>query len=192
MYKPHTIEHYKLVQFLKDHFALEQFDLSPLSRKALLLEDMDGKQIAFTYENEGIHLTTVPTYFSPSQAKDYIREQNLAGNLPPMYCFEDVTRWWLNTPNPLSYQQALGLSDTLYRHYLRNCLLDDEAAIALISKGKITDLEYNDLLLWYLNGHRHDCWLGWLGIDSVGELYGLTRNYGTKCPETILFYLAND
>lgn len=50
MYKPHTIEHYKLLQILNDQFALEQFDISPLSRSSLLVEDRDGGKIAFSYE----------------------------------------------------------------------------------------------------------------------------------------------
>ena len=192
MYKPYTIEHYKLLQILNDQFSLSQFDISPLSRNALLLEDRDGGQAAFLYDKGHMRETQIPSYLSPVQAREYIREQNLAGKIPPMYCFDDVTRWWLNTPNPLSYQQALGLSDTLYRHFLRKPLMDDKAALAMVSKGKISDAEYNDLLLWYLNGHRHDCWLGWLGLDFVGELYGLTLHYGTANPETLLFYLMDD
>lgn len=192
MYKPHTIEHYKLLQILNDQFALEQFDISPLSRSSLLVEDRDGGKIAFSYDNGIMRQAEIPSYISPSQARDYIREQNLKGKLPPMFSFSDVTRWWLNTPNPLSYQQALGLSDGLYRHFLRNPLLDDDAALALVSKGKVSDKEYNDLLLWYFDKHRHDCWLGCLGVDGIGELYGLTRNYGTEYPETVLFYLTDD
>ena len=37
MYKPHTIEHYKIQRFLDETFAMEHFLVSPLSRASLLL-----------------------------------------------------------------------------------------------------------------------------------------------------------
>ena len=46
MYKPHTIEQYKIQRFLDDTFAMEHFLVSPLSRTSLLLEDtisLDGE-----------------------------------------------------------------------------------------------------------------------------------------------------
>lgn len=49
MYKPHTIEQYKIQQFLDANFAMEHFLVSPLSRKSLLLEDKTGEQIAFGF-----------------------------------------------------------------------------------------------------------------------------------------------
>ena len=42
MYKPHTIEQYKIQQFLDANFAMEHFLVSPLSRTSLLLEDKTG------------------------------------------------------------------------------------------------------------------------------------------------------
>ena len=39
MYKPHTIEQYKIQRFLDETFAMEHFLVSPLSRTSLLLED---------------------------------------------------------------------------------------------------------------------------------------------------------
>ena len=40
MYKPHTIEQYKIQQFLDHTFAMEHFLVSPLSRSALMLGQM--------------------------------------------------------------------------------------------------------------------------------------------------------
>ena len=42
MYKPHTIEQYKIQRFLDETFAMEHFLVSPLSRTSLLLEDETG------------------------------------------------------------------------------------------------------------------------------------------------------
>ena len=36
MYKPHTIEQYKVYRFLEENFALEHFLLAPLSRFGLM------------------------------------------------------------------------------------------------------------------------------------------------------------
>ncbi|MFR8542799.1 MAG: hypothetical protein ACLVD8_25835 [Enterocloster sp.] len=49
MHKPHTIEQYKIQQFLDANFAMEHFLVSPLSRMSLLLEDKTGEQIAFGF-----------------------------------------------------------------------------------------------------------------------------------------------
>lgn len=49
MYKPHTIEQYKIQQFLDANFVMEHFLVSPLSRTSLLLEDKTGEQIAFGF-----------------------------------------------------------------------------------------------------------------------------------------------
>ena len=43
MYKPQTIEQFKIFRFLKERgFVMDQFILSPLSRTALLVEDSVG------------------------------------------------------------------------------------------------------------------------------------------------------
>ena len=47
MYKPHTIEQYKVYHFLEENFALEHFLLAPLSHFGLMLEDKTGEKIAF-------------------------------------------------------------------------------------------------------------------------------------------------
>lgn len=44
MYKPHTIEQYKVYRFLEENFALEHFLLAPLSRFGLMLEDKPVKK----------------------------------------------------------------------------------------------------------------------------------------------------
>ena len=50
------------------------------------------------------------------------------------------------------------------------------------AKGLVTESEYNDLQLWYFNGHTMSCWFGPLGVDGTGSLYGLTFDYQTASP----------
>ena len=54
MYKPHTIEQYKIQRFLDDTFAMEHFLVSPLSRTSLLLEDETGEQLAFGFLDDEV------------------------------------------------------------------------------------------------------------------------------------------
>ena len=60
MYKPHTIEQYKVLQYMKEHFQMDQFILSPLSRSSLMLEDMKGEKIAFGFLDGSIHQVSIP------------------------------------------------------------------------------------------------------------------------------------
>ena len=106
--------------------------------------------------------------------------------------FEALTRWWLDNPNPLTYQQALGMSDDLYRHFLSHPLISEDEALRLARKGLVTESEYNDLQLWYFNGHTMSCWFGPLGVDGTGSLYGLTFDYQTASPTKTQFYLLDD
>ena len=47
MYKPHTIEQYKIQRFLDETFAMEHFLVSPLSRTSLLLEFFSARSLGF-------------------------------------------------------------------------------------------------------------------------------------------------
>lgn len=109
MYKPHTIEQYKIQQFLDHTFAMEHFLVSPLSRSALILEDRCGERIAFSFSDNEVREIPIPSAPSPDKVTSFIRSFRALGAKPHLRTFEDVTRWWLNHPNPLTYQQALGL-----------------------------------------------------------------------------------
>lgn len=60
MYKPHTIEQYKIQRFLDDTFAMEHFLVSPLSRTSLLLEDETGEQLAFGFLDDEVREIPLP------------------------------------------------------------------------------------------------------------------------------------
>lgn len=180
MYKPHTIEQYKIQQFLDHTFAMEHFLVSPLSRSALMLEDRCGERIAFSFSDNEVREIPIPSAPSPDKVKSFIRSFRALGAKPHLRTFEDVTRWWLNHPNPLTYQQALGLPDELYRRFLSSTLIEDEDAQRLAASGLVSEDAYQDIQLWYLNGNTADCWLGPLGIDGTGNLYAY--NGTIPCP----------
>ena len=117
MYKPHTIEQYKVYRFLEENFALEHFLLAPLSRFGLMLEDKTDEKIAFAFLNNCVQEIPVPAPADPETVTAFLKQFRSLTPRPVIHDFEALTRWWLDNPNPLTYQQALGMSDDLYRHF---------------------------------------------------------------------------
>lgn len=192
MYKPHTIEQYKIQRFLDDVFAMEHFLVAPLSRTSLMLEDKSGEQIAFSFCDNEVREVPLPPAADPEDVKKFILSvQNLNPKLH-LHTFEDITCWWLTHPNPLTYQQALGLPDDLYRHFLSHRIIEDEDVLRIVSSGLISENNYQDIQLWYLNGKVSTCWLGPLGVDGTGNLYGLTFDHGAPTARKFRFYLLDD
>lgn len=192
IYKPHTIAQYKVYRFLEENFALEHFLLAPLSHFGLMLEDKTGEKIAFAFLNDCVQEIPVPAPAAPETVIAFLKQFRSLTPRPVVHDFEALTRWWLNNPNPLTYQQALGMSDDLYRHFLSHPLISEDEALRLARKGLVTESEYNDLQLWYFNGHTMSCWFGPLGVDGTGSLYGLTFDYQTASPTKTQFYLLDD
>ena len=54
MYKPHTIEQYKIQRFLEETFAMEHFLVSPLTRPSPFLEAETGEPLAFGFLSAGV------------------------------------------------------------------------------------------------------------------------------------------
>lgn len=192
MYKPHTIEQYKVLQYMKEHFQMDQFILSPLSRSSLMLEDMKGEKIAFEFLDGSIHQVSIPEPISDDEVSAYVRAMKANTHKALFRTFDDATRWWLNTPNPLSYQQLFGMSDEIYRHFLTRKLLSDEDVMELVSRKVVTELEYLDIRLWYWNGNMSSCWLGPYGVDGTGNSYQMIFNYRTSNEHRFLFYVKDE
>lgn len=192
MYKPQTIEQFKVYRFLSRHFVMEQVLLSPLSRFGLILEDKDGERAAFVWQDGTVKEVDIPVLSPPEEIRAYIKEFRALEPTPILNDFVSITRWWLEHPNPLTHQQALGLSDSLYRHFLKYPLIDEETAVRFVLKGLVTEKEYLDIQLWYFNGNALSCWLGPLGIDGTGYLYGLTLRYRKPDERKFVFYLKDD
>ena len=72
MYKPHTIEQYKIQRFLDDVFAMEHFLVAPLSRTSLMLEDKSGEQIAFSFCDNEVREVPLPPAADPEDVKKFI------------------------------------------------------------------------------------------------------------------------
>ena len=99
MYKPHTIEQYKVYRFLEENFALEHFLLAPLSRFGLILEDKTGEKIAFAFLNNCVQEIPVPAPAAPETVTAFLKQFRSLTPHPVVHDFEALTRWWLNNPN---------------------------------------------------------------------------------------------
>ena len=192
MFKPRTIDQFRVHRFLEERFALDHFLVSPISRSALLLEDRAGDKLAFAFQNGDILEIEIPALPSLDAVHTFWQQFKTLIPSPQLKDFDAITIWWLNHPNPLTYQMALNLPDDLYRHFLSHTILEDEAIYQLTKKGLVTETEYLDIRLWYRNRHFKDHWLGPLGLDGTGNIYGLTRNYGKSNAHEIQFYLLDD
>lgn len=192
MYKPHTIEQFKVWRFLKERFLLEEFILSPVSRRALMLEDKTGERIVFAWNGETAVEEPVPEPADPETIRVFLKAYRGRPDRPRLTDIEQVTRWWLQNESPLSYQQALGFSDALYRYFLTHKEYGDEEVAALVQKGLVTEEEHLGITLWYFNGNVSGNWLGPLGIDGTGEIYGLTLQYRMPEQKEYVFYLENE
>lgn len=193
MYKPHTIAQFKVLQYLKEQgFVLECFLLSPVSRDALMVENQKGERLAFEYRDGLVKERPVPVPAPPEVVKAFFSEFSATSDRPILRNFEDITRWWLGHKNPLTYQQALGLPDDLYRHFLGYKLYDEEEVRQIVQKPVVTEEEYRGVLLWYYDGNRAGNWMGPEGVDGTGERYGFTFQWLRPEAEHYTFYLEND
>ena len=104
MYNPHTVEQYHIYSYLKEKFYLEYCLLSPLSRSSMLIEDMAGGKAAFGYENGAVREIALPPPPDPEQVKAFLKGFQALEPKPCLTDFEGITRWWLDHPNPLTYQ----------------------------------------------------------------------------------------
>lgn len=192
MYRPLTVEQYKVYCFLKKYFIMEKVLISPLSRTGLILEDCTGEKAAYSYQDGAVNEVTIPPPAPKEEVKAFMKEFRSLSPQPVLKDFMSVTRWWLDHPNPMTHQQALGLSDILYHHFLKYPFIQEETAIRLALSGLVTEKEYRDILLWYFNGNVANSWLGQLGIDGTGNQYGLTLHYRKPDERKFVFYLKDD
>ena len=192
MYKPHTVEQFKVWRFLKEHFVMEAFILSPVSRRALMLEDKTGERLVFAWINNDVVEQPISEPATPEAIRTFLTAYHTRPDRPRLTSIKQVTRWWLDHENPLSYQQALGFSDVPYRHFLTHKIYTDEEVVSLAKKGLVTEEEYLGIKLWYFDGNTCENWLGPLGIDGTGNIYGLTRFYRTPEQVNYVFYLEDE
>lgn len=69
MYKAHTIEQFHVLQYMKQHFNMGDFILSPISKNTLMLEDSADAKVAFTYCDGAVKQASVPVPISADEVR---------------------------------------------------------------------------------------------------------------------------
>lgn len=192
MYRPFTVDLFQIQEYLRQHFDLGHFIQIPLTQGTVIIQDSCGQQLAFTCQDSSVKQIPIPSILSKKDSVAYIRLLRQKGKAPDLRTFHGVTKWWATTPNPLTYQQALGLPDDLYVHYLTHDLLNDEEVLHIVSQKIITEDEYRDLYLWCRNGNFCRSYLGAYGVDGFGASHKFIWNYGTPEAKTFIFYIKNE
>ena len=192
MYKPFTVELFHIQEYLKNQFDLSQFLQIPIKRDTVLLQDKSGEQIAFQFQDNAVKQIPIPTMLSRKKAVAYIRSLRSQNKIPELCTFQEVTQWWAKNPNPLTHQQALGLSDELYVHYLTYKLFNDVDVLITVSQKVISEDDLRSIRLWCRNGNFHRCYLGAYGLDGCGEIYKFIWNCGKPDALTYLFYIQDE
>lgn len=189
MYKPHTIPQFKVWEFLQDHFVLDACYVWPLSREGLILEDREGEQIAFAYQDGLVAECELPVPGGAAEQRDFIQLLNAIYPKAGEQTFEAKAGLWLDRPCGLTYPQALGLTAPLLRHYLKFPIPTEAEVLVMTAQGAVTEETYRSILLWYLDGHTaaHHLVIG--GVDGYGTFVDLFLHYHQPGMEHIQFYL---
>lgn len=142
MYKPRTIAQFKVMEYLKSSFVMEDCLVSPISLNGLMLEDRTMERIAFICYDDRIWESTIPAPAGRNSVRIFAHRLCLAYPRPEQQIFEAKTTLWLDHPGLLTYQQALGLPDDLFRHYLRYGVPTEDEVGQLAAQGRVSDEEY--------------------------------------------------
>lgn len=126
---------------------LEQCLVSPISCSALLLEDQNGCKFAFAFQENDVRQIEIPAPPDREEVRAFWKQFKALDPPPQLKSFDDITIWWLNHPNPLTYQMDLNLPDDLYRHFLAHMILEDDSVYRLAEKGLVTEKEFLDIRL---------------------------------------------
>ena len=193
MYKPRTVEQFKVHLFLKGQFHMNYLTISPVSRTALMLEDLDGDRLAFEWRDNAAVEIPLPVPASKEVQTNFLRAFWADPDHPKLCNFEQLTDWWLSHPTPLTYQQALNLPEDLYRRFL-TCerLLYFQEVMELIHRSAVTEEEFRDIQLWYRNGNAAGTWLGPSGVDGDGNSYELVLDWMRPRERRYRFYLMDE
>lgn len=192
MFKPHTIEQFKVMCYINEQFVKGSVVVSPDSRTALKVTDNVGDSLVFDYRDGRVLELEERSVPSLEERRAYIKRVKTDPNPPVFQCLEDIVRWWHEEDRPISFQQALNLSDIIFQYYLTHEITNTEDARLLACKGRVTEEEYLAIQLWYLDGNFKTNWLGPFGVDGTGESYELVLDYRLPTEQRFRFYVMDE
>lgn len=192
MFKPHTIEQFKVLCYINEQFERGSVLISPASRTALKVSDRVGDSLVFDFLSDHVVEVDERPVPSPEVKSAFLRQFWAAPCHPVFQNLEDIVRWWHQEERPINFQQALGLPDDLFLHFLEHDIIDTEEVTRLVSMGRVSEEQYLAIRLWYKNGNFGVNWLGPTGVDGTGSLYELALNYRTGTELRFPFYVMDE
>ena len=118
-YKPCTTAQYRIMEYLRKTFETSLCLIYPCRPNAMVLEDQFGEKLEFFFRDGKVleHPLMPP---ADSASVDLFRRcLDFQFPAPSQRTFSARNALWSTGAFPLTYQQALGLPDDLFRHYLK-------------------------------------------------------------------------
>lgn len=190
MYKPCTAAQFRVMEYLCETFDTSLCLIYPSRPDALVLEDQFGVRLEFCLQEGSVveHPLTPP---ADSEAVDLFQEYlNTYFPVPSQRTFSARHALWSTGTFPLTYQQALGLTDDLFRHYLKTPPLTREEVRDLAARGSVTESEFLSMQLWRLDGHTEDGALCGPWEDRFGTFGILFLSRSSHLEEELPFYVT--
>lgn len=191
MYKPCTAAQFKVLEYLRGSFDTSLCMIYPSGPDGLVLEDLRGGKLAFSWQDGEIREEPVP---APGSADDvWLFLDVLLYRCPDQsqWTFEMRHRLWMEGTFHVTYQQALGLSGELFQHYLRRPMFTVEDIRDLAVQGTLTMEAFYSFLLWLQDGHTRECTLVGHIEDSAGTYASLFLDDSLNGGELLQFYLVD-
>lgn len=190
MYKPCTAAQFRVMEYLHKTFDTSQCLIYPARPNALVLEDQFGERLEFFFRDGKVleHPLMPPADFASVDL--FLRCLNFQYPESSQRTFSARHALWSAGAFPLTYRQALGLTDDLFRHYLKTQPLTREEVRDLAAHGSVTESDFRSMQLWRLDGHTEDCTLcgPW---DDGGRTYGILFLSRSGQPaEELRFYVT--
>ena len=189
-YKPCTAAQFRVMEYLRETFDTSQCLIYPARPNALILEDQFGEKLEFFFRDGRVLEHPLMPPADPASVDLFQRCLNYQFPTSSQQTFAARDALWSTGAFTLTYQQALGLPDDLFRHYLKTQPLTREEVRELAARGSVTEPDFWSMQLWRLDGHTEDCTLcgPW---DDGGGTYGilvLTRD--GQLEEELRFYVT--
>lgn len=189
-YKPCTAAQFRVMEYLHSTFDTAQCLIYPAQPNALILEDQFGEQLEFFFRGGKVleHPLMPP---ADSASVDLFR-RCLHFQFPArsQQTFAARHTLWSTGAFPLTYQQALDLTDDLFRHYLKTQPLTRGEVRDLAARGSVTESDFLSMQLWRLDGHTEDCALCGPWDDRFGTYGILFLSKAGKLEEELPFYVT--
>ena len=189
-YKPCTAAQFRIMEYLREVFDTSLCLIYPSRPNALVLEDQFGERLEF-FSRDGKVLEGPLTPPANPAFVDIVHKcLNCWYPVRSQQTFSARNALWSTGAFPLTYQQALALTDELFRHYLKTRPLTREEVRDLATCGSVTEADFKSMQLWQLDGHMEDCVLCGPWEDGIGTYGILFLTHSGQLEEELHFYVT--